>query len=221
MRPPAQHHALRAALAFALAFAAVACSGLKEGAETDEASASLPGPTTSASTAAPGLPLAPDGGTTVTAPPSTTGAGPYGALPNGYCCSADTDCRNRTCTGGMCIDRCSDDDGCLDMAGPFTCQGGLHEKQCVPAATAKCVPATDFRRGTKKLGECCTATHDARAGLECEGGRCEAFGPSSNPYICGQACEKSSDCPGAFMCLRGPYDFKISVPESTDAYTCK
>lgn len=209
-------------VALVLVSGATACSGLKDGVDPDGVSSPAgPAKSSPASSSSAPLPRAPEGSTPVGSPPSTNGAGAHGALPNGYCCSASTECRGRTCTNGMCIDTCAEDDGCLDMAGPFTCQGRSGDRRCVPSPTVRCVAAADFRRGTKKLGECCTATHDARAGLECEGGRCEAFGPTSNPYICGQACEKASDCPGAYMCVPGPYDFKICVPESTESYSCK
>lgn len=213
------------ALAFtfgAVAFIGVAaCSDLKEGTDPSDVRSPLPSGSPSSPAPSSSLPISPEGGTTVTAPPSSTGPGPRGALPNGYCCTADTDCRARSCVAGMCADTCADEDGCLDTAGPFTCEGARGEKRCVPQGAVTCVPAASFARGTKKLGECCVATHDARAGLECEGGRCDAFGPTTNPYICGQACEKAADCPGAYMCIPGPYNFKICVPEATQQYTCK
>ena len=181
----------------------VACTSLREGSVTDDPAPSPSGATTTGSPApstAPSLPISPEGGNAVATPGPTFG---------------------RRCQSGMCIDTCGDDDGCLDTAGEFSCQGPPREKVCVPKGALTCVPAADFRRGDKKLGACCTATHDARAGLECEGGRCDAFGPPSNPYICGQACERPSDCPGAFACMPGPYGFRICIPESTETYTCK
>ena len=215
---------LLAPLMLVAAAGLVACTSLREGSLSDD-----PGPSPSASTTngsptpspPPSLPISPEGGNAVTTPGPAFGAGPFGALPNGYCCADAKDCRSRRCESGMCIDTCGDDDGCLDTAGEFSCQGPPREKVCVPKGALTCVPAADFRRGDKKLGACCTATHDARAGLECEGGRCDAFGPPSNPYICGQACERPSDCPGAFACMPGPYGFRICIPESTETYTCK
>lgn len=154
-----------------------------------------------------------------------TGPGPFGALPNGYCCTDATQCRSRQCVdapgGRMCVDRCGDPSGCLATAGSFTCQGAGVDRLCAPSAATRCIPGDLFARGTRKLGDCCTATHDANAGLECEGGSCASFGKAGNPYICYQACSKPSDCPGNFMCALGAYDFKICVPESGESTTCR
>lgn len=194
-----------------------ACSGLKDGqVDTDGGSApsTTGAPSSTASGGEAGTPIGPQPGTT------PLGPGFYGALPNGYCCTQDEDCRSRKCVDGiggrMCRDRCTTAESCLDAAGSFTCEANL----CAPETGTTCVPANTFQRGTKKLGECCLATHDGRAGNECEGGRCDAFGADENPYICSQACKVPADCPGPYMCVPGPYDFKICVPEAK-TYTCK
>lgn len=194
-----------------------ACSGLKDGQSdaADSGASTVPSSAPSSSSSAEaGTPIGPQPGVT------PLGPGFYGALPNGYCCTQNEDCRSRDCVDGaggrMCRERCTTADGCLDTAGPFTCKAN----RCEPEATTQCVPSGTFQRGTKKLGECCLATHDGRAGLECEGGRCDAFGADENPYICSQACKVAADCPGPFMCIPGPYDFKICVPEAK-TYTCK
>lgn len=121
----------------------------------------------------------------------------------------------------MCADRCGDADGCLATAGSFTCEGASSDRACKPSAATRCIPGELFARGTRKLGDCCTATHDANAGLECEGGSCASFGKSGNPYICYQACTKAADCPGNYLCAPGAYDFKICVPESGESATCR
>ncbi|HQY65320.1 MAG: hypothetical protein IPQ09_04625 [Myxococcales bacterium] len=217
--------------AAACALALAACSDLKEGGGD-----TLPdgGPT---ATGEGGVPIAP------TAPPSGSGApddaatrpvgagptgpGPFGALPNGYCCADASECRSRQCVDGpggrMCLDRCGDPSGCLATAGTFTCPsvGGGADRLCAPSAATRCTPGNVYSRGTRKLGDCCTATHDANAGLECEGGMCSSFGKAGNRYICHQACSKPSDCPGNYMCALGPYDFKICVPESGESPTCR
>ena len=216
--------------AVAVAIAAVACSDLKEGgddalpdggpAATGEGGgpASPPGPPAPSGSAAEDAASRPVGS-------GPTGPGPFGALPNGYCCSSENECRSRQCVdapgGRMCVDRCSDPSGCLATAGTFTCQGSGADRLCSPSATTQCIPGNLFTRGTRKLGDCCTATHDANAGLECEGGACGSFGKAGNPYICYQGCSKPSDCPGNFMCMPGAYDYKICVPESGESTTCR
>jgi hypothetical protein len=151
------------------------------------------------------------------------GPGPFGALPNGYCCTTNDDCRFRNCadtpSGKMCIESCQTADGCLQRAGAFTCVGGTFNGKCTPAAGITCIPANQFDRGAKDLGSCCTATHDANAGLECQGGHCASFGDVKNPYLCTQVCKKPADCPGAYDCLNAG-DYNICVP-SAPTYACK
>jgi len=80
------------------------------------------------------------------------------------------------------------------------------------------VPANQYVLGSKTLGQCCTATHDARAGLECIGGRCDGFGDVSNPFICTNCCSSPTDCPGNYQCLNvGNYN--VCAPLAT-TYTC-
>ena len=151
------------------------------------------------------------------------GTGAYGALPNGYCCATNDDCRHRNCveTGGgkMCLDRCDAPTGCLRRAGGFTCQMTGGDGRCQPDMGTTCIPSGQFERGSKVLGDCCTATHDANAGLECQGGHCGAFGADSNPFICTQVCRSAVDCPGPYLCLNTG-DYKICAPQAS-TYTCK
>jgi hypothetical protein len=218
------------AAACALALVALgACSDLKEGGD-DGTSPPDGGPVAASEGGGLPAPPAPSGssGEDAASRPvgsGPTGPGPFGALPNGYCCADATECRSRQCVdaagGRMCLDRCGDASGCLATAGTFTCQGSGVDRLCAPSAATRCIPGNLFARGTRKLGDCCSATHDANAGLECEGGACASFGKAGNPYICYQACAKPSDCPGNFMCALGAYDFKICVPESGESTTCR
>jgi hypothetical protein len=93
---------------------------------------------------------------------------------------------------------------------------------CTPTTPgAACVPADQYGHGTKGLGACCTATHDARAGQECAGGHCDGFGADSNPYICTNDCDPAtpSDCPGNYFCLNvGTHSVCSPV---ADPYTCQ
>lgn len=161
-----------------------------------------------------------DGGASgdTSVPPGSTGVGPFGALPSGYCCTKNEDCRYRDCkqfgSVKMCSDPCDSNDGCNSAPG-LACN--MANMTCEPATALGCVPAEQWILGTKQLGDCCTATHDGHAGQECVGNRCVAFGPVTNPYICTQACSKPSDCPGAYFCSADAF----CVPENTTSYTCK
>ena len=223
---------LLAALAVAVA-AFAACSDFKQGSDGSDAGASSSGASggdgsaDGASSGASSSGASSSGSTSSSSSGASgsggPGPGPYGALPTGYCCTSNADCRYRNCAdtpgGKTCLDPCSTDDGCLKRGGNYTCQGSPGNKTCQPPAGVACVPASSFDRGAKVLGDCCTATHDANAGLECQGGHCGAFGPTSNPYICTQVCSKPADCPGAYDCLNAG-DYSICAPQAT-TYTCK
>ncbi|MSP63402.1 MAG: hypothetical protein EXR72_24280 [Myxococcales bacterium] len=157
-------------------------------------------------------------------PQGGTGPGPYGALPSGYCCTANVECRFRRCLamagGMMCSDNCDGDGSCPEPE--YKCIGAtmFDPGRCEPVVKAmKCTLAAMFQRGAKKLGACCSATHDWKAGLECEGGRCDAFGDIKNPFICNQACAKAADCPGAYKCTPIDDNLSICLPFA-DPYTC-
>ncbi|MCA9664846.1 MAG: hypothetical protein KC503_04635 [Myxococcales bacterium] len=154
------------------------------------------------------------------------GPGPWGALPSGYCCVSDLDCRHRTCRdiGGvkMCSDTCYTDAGCIAAPHAQTCVGasGPQQGQCEPTQSGQaCKPADDFHYGAKKIGDCCTPTFDGRNGGECEGNHCSAFGDNSNPYICIHACDQPTDCPPPYLCRNvGAYSVCITAQTT---YTCK
>jgi hypothetical protein len=160
---------------------------------------------------------------------SAYGAGPLGDLPTGYCCTTDADCRDRHCVdqgGGnlLCEDECVSGSACTGLLTGFSCvpdDAGL-VSLCTPTTPgAACVPAASYAHGTKPLGACCLATHDARAGQECAGGHCDTFGADTNPYICTNACDPAqpTDCPGNYQCIdTGTYG--ICAPAG-DPYGCQ
>lgn len=156
--------------------------------------------------------------------PGGSGAGPHGALPSGYCCTENSECRHRSCQpwngGMMCMDHCFSDDGCMgSVAGLYCSKTGA---RCEPtSATASCTPAGTFSYGAKKTGACCFPTQNGWAGFECEGNHCSGFGPEPNPYICTQACTLNSHCPGFFVCAQPGYGYGVCMPETaTTGYTC-
>ncbi len=156
-----------------------------------------------------------------------TGPGPHGALPTGFCCTSDDECRGRKCAdfGGVktCSDTCSSDDMCNAVPG-YACIGASAsaDGHCQPKATGTaCIPAVNYLRGAKTLGACCTATHDGKNGFECQGGHCDAFLDENQPYICTQACTKASDCPGAYDCLPVTDSYAVCAPQATTSYTCR
>lgn len=136
------------------------------------------------------------------APSGPTGPGPLGALPAGYCCSADDQCRSRSClsVGGgpkFCSDECSSDGVCNVWGGKFVCAGN---GTCVPQdQTYGCLDPETYVRGTWPTGACCTAGHP-KSGQECAGGWCISTGPVSNPFFCTQGCSASAPCPAGYAC---------------------
>lgn len=133
---------------------------------------------------------------------ATHGPGPFGALPAGYCCTSDQECRFRNCAdfGGvrMCADECSHDDGC-NTGKNLTCS--FATGYCEPSGAPECIPAEQWVVGTKKAGACCIPTGDGTAGQECEANRCVAVGDLQNPFICTQPCADIGDCPPKYSCL--------------------
>jgi hypothetical protein len=156
------------------------------------------------------------------------GAGPEGALPTGYCCTSNEDCRNRYCVdlgGGnkMCEDECDGaQSACQGLLPGFTCtwDDAMVDGFCEPTSpSTQCVPADQYQRGTKPDGACCSATGNATSGQECLSGNCGAFGDQSNPYICNLACDATHTCPGTSLCSNvGVYS--VCVPLA-NTYTCQ
>jgi len=146
----------------------------------------------------------------------TFGPGPYGALPSGYCCTSNEDCRFRRCAdfGGvkMCTDECFSTPGC--NTGPnMICSSS--SGYCEPSGTPTCIPASQWKLGTKQPGDCCVATGDGHSGEECDGNRCVSVGDLSNPFICTRACKGPGDCPVKYQCLGQSF----CAPLAT-LYTC-
>ncbi len=158
--------------------------------------------------------------------PPGYGPGPFGALPSGYCCSDDSECRSRHCEdlggGKMCRDICFSNSICTrppDFA--WTCDNGgtPHEEGlCKPSGAFTCIPAAKFERGTRSAGDCCSATGDGWAGLECMGGRCIAIG--DGPYVCNHICVQPKDCPSGFVCEQVTETRKECIPANRP-YVCK
>jgi hypothetical protein len=156
---------------------------------------------------------------------SYTGAGPLGALPTGYCCVDDTDCRGRHCiqTGGgafYCSDYCFNG-SCTQYNAGFAC--AMPQDNCVSMFTpSQCVSASLFHPGVKPFGACCNADTD------CESGWCITTGNVQNPKYCSMACNASTDCPTGNVCVTEPPYFTnwhncqndLALHDSTVRYTC-
>lgn len=154
-----------------------------------------------------------------------TGPGKWGALPSGYCCTRDDECRNRKCLdqgagGKTCADECETDGICQGQIPDLHCDTNTYNPgRCVPRTPGKaCVPASDFGRGGKPLGGCCVATHNNLAGKECAGNLCYLF-YSSSDFMCTNACKSSVDCPGDYICMFAGNQ-KVCIPLNKE-YTCK
>jgi hypothetical protein len=164
-----------------------------------------------------------DASTEVNAPPGT-GPGPRGALPSGFCCTSDADCRYRHCLeingSQRCSDECTQSGFCQGGAVTWTCDilDGGDRGQCQPAAgdTAACVPPSQFTYGTRMLGDCCAFGTDGKAGWECEGALCTAT--DNNPFVCSQYCDTYADCPGPYDCV-ALGNYRACVPANSP-YTC-
>src|SRR4051812_11295091 len=135
-----------------------------------------------------------------------TGKGPLGALPAGYCCASDEDCRSRACvhingatSPTMCTDECDHDSSCSAWGGALKCQSGGGYCLAVDPTTFTCLDPSTFVHGTKATGSCCSSGFD-KAGEECLGGICNATGPESNPFFCTQGCGGATGCPPGFTC---------------------
>ena len=135
------------------------------------------------------------------------GPGPLGALPTGFCCNADAECRYRHCVdqGGsrMCADECDNSGFCSGGAVSFVCDvpDGSSLGLCVPpqGSSPACVPADQYPTGTRKLGDCCNDQGSGASGWECEGALCVST--DNNPYVCTNWCNSYLDCPGPFACM--------------------
>ena len=163
-------------------------------------------------------------GADLSQPTGGTGPGPAGALPTGYCCAAEEQCRSRRCvqagTGPYyCADDCSGNSACNAWGGAFTCDqtAGF----CVPVNTPyTCLDPAGYQYGTKADGACC-ANGFAKAGQECLGGLCESTGDASNPFICTQGCNTASPCPPGYSCAARFCWITQTLSDPTYKYTCQ
>lgn len=218
-------------LAFALSFALSACvlvqdlggSGASDGGGPDTGSdaSSSPGD------GAPRPGRADGGSTDATAEiDPTKGPGPYGALPGGYCCTSDEQCRFRHCRsvdGGekMCLDECSSSrQGICDRPGiDFRCvtYTADFDSACEPPPGFKCLDPSTFVRGAKSTGECCSYEESGLFGHECEANLCLALG--QGPWVCTRFCEAGTDCPDGYRCVDVLARKECAPASST--YDCK
>lgn len=154
-----------------------------------------------------------------TTPDGPTGPGPYGALPSGYCCTSDDECRFRRCVetagGRMCLDACSASRPgiCRRPGLAFTCDGTT----CQPSAGFACLDASTFVRGTGTTGACCTDSSDGLAGHECEANLCLAVG--DQPWFCTRRCDGGADCPADYRCY--PVGDRQECIPASSTYTCR
>lgn len=160
--------------------------------------------------------------------PPGTGPGPRGALPTGFCCTKNDECRERHCVdvgGGtkMCSDECVSSSICTNKFVQLSCDKGpdggkFTRGLCMPTAPGfACVPQSQFKVGTRRLGDCCQDTGDGNTGWECEGALCTAT--DQNPWVCSHFCESAADCDGPYTCEAfGSY--KMCVPANR-TYECK
>jgi hypothetical protein len=172
------------------------------------------------------VPVARDAGGGVL--PPGTGPGARGALPTGFCCERDEECRERHCVdvGGtkMCSDECVSPSICTNKHVQLECAkaadaGTFSRGQCMPPAGAPfaCVAQSAFKVGARVLGDCCQSTGDGNTGWECEGALCVATG--QNPWVCSHFCESAADCAGPYTCE--PFgNYKMCVPANSP-YACK
>jgi hypothetical protein len=157
-----------------------------------------------------------------------TGPGPLGALPNGYCCTGNGDCRSRECGANQgCLDRCFMVNECALYLPGSVCN--VQTGFCSPPSMSTCLDSSTYQRGALPTGACCSG--GAGSGDECAGGFCIGLGFSNFPYYCSQGCTTNEPCPAGFACETtangAPMDLfqclKIEVFYSANAhpYTCQ
>jgi hypothetical protein len=154
-----------------------------------------------------------------------SGPGPLGALPTGFCCNTNEECRSRSCVSAgsgpkFCSDHCFGDDICNVWGGAFSCNTSTDYCQPINAVTYSCIPAEQFQHGLKPIDSCC-ASGFPKAGQECLGGLCNSTGNGANPFYCTQGCNQATPCPGNHTCVAGFCWITQSFTDSTYIYTCK
>jgi hypothetical protein len=158
------------------------------------------------------------------------GPGALGALPTGYCCHDDSECRGRRCVtpdgGGSayCADFCRDDAPCAANLPGYACDTYANTCTLVTAGVS-CTPANLYTHGHRPLGACCTAS----SGRECEGGLCLRTGDNlANPMYCTMGCKGSGECDVLYWCPADPGYFiderwcekTFTRDNPLDPYTC-
>lgn len=133
-----------------------------------------------------------------------TGPGPLGALPAGFCCQSNGECRERNCMNDgpgpkFCVEDCLTDDDCNPSGNTrFFCDPNL--MRCRPKiALYSCDDPSQWVYGTKATGACCDSAAP-RLGSDCEGGWCIHSGAAENAYYCTQGCLAEGDCPNGYTC---------------------
>lgn len=153
------------------------------------------------------------------------GPGPLGALPTGYCCTDDSQCRYRHCNdtpaGKMCQDDCRGTGLCGRTEAMFTCDAPdmFDFGVCQPPAGFTCLDPNKFVRGTREDGECCDGDTFTDNADECQGGHCISYtinDQPDNPFVCSQYCASTKDCPSGMNCS----ELNECEPGNTP-YTCK
>jgi hypothetical protein len=150
---------------------------------------------------------------------NNSGPGPLGALPTGFCCTSDEQCRSRSCIGnpGYCSDQCASDAVCTAWVPGFACNTSANTCQIT---TGTCRPADQYQHGTKATGACCSHGFPT-AGAECLGGLCQSTGNDANPFYCTQGCDQVSPCPGGYSCVLAFCWITQTVNDTTYMYMCQ
>lgn len=212
---------------------AVACADLKSAEPTNPDGASSP---SSSSSGASTTSSSGSGTTSSSGTGSSSGntlgpgggAGPFGALPFGYCCNDDSECRDRHCVsvGGskMCLDDCRAPETCQGKTLPtgFTCDGDRSAPgMCQPPSGFTCLAANTFKLGTKPAMSCCTQLPNGANGLECAGGQCFYYKKSQDPdytppEFCTNRCDLPADCGKGMQCQM---ELGVCVP-ANEVFEC-
>lgn len=202
---------------FAAIALAVACADLKTAEPTSGAGGGSSSGSTSGSSGESSGDNPSSSGTTSSSGNTTLGSskgpGPYGALPFGYCCTNNEECRDRNCAqvGGqkMCLDGCRAQETCEGKTLPagFLCDAASQYEDgwCQPPSGFQCLAANTFVTGAKATGACCSPTGNGLSGVECAGGHCDWYKASQDPsydppFFCTNRCEVPADCGSGMKC---------------------
>jgi hypothetical protein len=136
------------------------------------------------------------------APAGGNGPGPLGALPTGFCCAANEQCRSRQCFSFAsgpyyCADFCDTTLQCSGFSTQFTCDPN---GSCAPINDSySCLDGATYSYGSKPTGACCDGAAQ-RPGQECLGGWCLRTGATTDPFYCTQGCNNLTACPAGYTC---------------------